>query len=256
MSASAKSASRGRTVTVTVKADEGYELESLTVTDAKGNEVKLTDKGNGKYTFTMPASRVEIKASFTKEEHRCASEGFTDVDVEQWYHEAIDYVVDQGMMKGVEQDVFAPGSDLTRGMLAQVLYNLEGTPDIRKPSPYTDVAQDAWYTDAVTWAADKGIVTGYGEGLFGPEDPVTREQMAAILYRYAVLKGYDMTAAGSLNGFEDGADVSSWAEKAMEWAVGIKLLSGKGDGILDPTGTATRAEVAQILMNFCQNVAQ
>ena len=256
VSASAKSASRGRTVTVTVKADEGYELESLTVTDAKGNEVKLTDKGNGKYTFTMPASRVEIKASFTKEEHRCASEGFTDVDVEQWYHEAIDYVVDQGMMKGVEQDVFAPGSDLTRGMLAQVLYNLEGTPDIRKPSPYTDVAQDAWYTDAVTWAADKGIVTGYGEGLFGPEDPVTREQMAAILYRYAVLKGYDMTAAGSLNGFEDGADVSSWAEKAMEWAVGIKLLSGKGDGILDPTGTATRAEVAQILMNFCQNVAQ
>ena len=246
-------ASKGSTVTVTVKPDEGYELDELTVTDKNGESVKLTDKGDGKYTFKMPASKVTVEAVFTA----AKVEGlpFTDVTSGDWFYDAVAYVYDKGMMEGTTDTTFAPAMNLTRSMIAQVLYNLEERPEAPGAAGFPDVAADAWYADAVNWAAARGIVKGYDTGAFGPEDSVTREQLAAILYRYAQAKGYDTTQGGmAVREFSDSASISDWAQEAMAWAVNAQVLSGKGNGVLDPQGTATRAEVAQMLMNFGEHV--
>ena len=250
------SAAKDATVTITVTPNEGYVLDTLTVTDKDSNTVSLTKVSDTQYTFKMPASAVTVKATFKKDEGtQPAALPFNDVSESEWFYEAVKYVYDKGMMNGVSDTSFAPYSNLTRGMIAQVLYNLEGKPAV-SGSAYTDVAADQWYNDAVNWAAQKGIVTGYGDGTFGPMDNITREQMAAILYRYAQYKGYDVSAKGDLTAFTDGNTVSDWAKDAMSWAVGTALFNGKGDGILDPTTTATRAEVAKILMTYCENVAK
>ena len=248
-------ASKGSTVTVTVKPDEGYELDELTVTDKNGDSVKLTDKGDGKYTFQMPASKVTVEAVFTAVEPEPEGLPFTDVTSGDWFYDAVAYVYDKGMMEGTTDTTFAPTMNLTRSMIAQVLYNLEERPEAPGAAGFTDVAAGAWYADAVNWAAARGIVKGYDTGAFGPEDSVTREQLAAILYRYAQVKGYDTTQGGmAVREFSDSASISDWAQEAMAWAVNAQVLSGKGNGVLDPQGTATRAEVAQMLMNFGEHV--
>ena len=248
-------ASKGSTVTVTVKPDEGYELDKLTVTDKNGDSVKLTDKGDGKYTFQMPASKVTVEAVFTAVEPEPEGLPFTDVTSGDWFYDAVAYVYDKGMMEGTTDTTFAPTMNLTRSMIAQVLYNLEERPEAPGAAGFPDVAAGAWYADAVNWAAARGIVKGYDTGAFGPEDSVTREQLAAILYRYAQAKGYDTTQGGmAVREFSDSASISDWAQEAMAWAVNAQVLSGKGNGVLDPQGTATRAEVAQMLMNFVEHV--
>ena len=248
-------ASKGSTVTVTVKPDEGYELDELTVTDKNGDSVKLTDKGDGKYTFQMPASKVTVEAVFTAVEPEPEGLPFTDVTSGDWFYDAVAYVYDKGMMEGTTDTTFAPAMNLTRSMIAQVLYNLEERPEAPGAAGFPDVAAGAWYADAVNWAAARGIVKGYDTGAFGPEDSVTREQLAAILYRYAQAKGYDTTQGGmAVREFSDSASISDWAQEAMAWAVNAQVLSGKGNGVLDPQGTATRAEVAQMLMNFGEHV--
>ena len=248
-------ASKGSTVTVTVKPDEGYELDELTVTDKNGDSVKLTDKGDGKYTFKMPASKVTVEAVFTAVEPEPEGLPFTDVPSGDWFYDAVAYVYDKGMMEGTTDTTFAPTMNLTRSMIAQVLYNLEERPEAPGAAGFPDVAAGAWYADAVNWAAARGIVKGYDTGAFGPEDSVTREQLAAILYRYAQAKGYDTTQGGmAVREFSDSASISDWAQTAMSWAVNAQVLSGKGNGVLDPQGTATRAEVAQMLMNFGEHV--
>ena len=248
-------ASKGSTVTVTVKPDEGYELDKLTVTDKNGDSVKLTDKGDGKYTFQMPASKVTVEAVFTAVEPEPEGLPFTDVTSGDWFYDAVAYVYDKGMMEGTTDTTFAPAMNLTRSMIAQVLYNLEERPEAPGAAGFPDVAAGAWYADAVNWAAARGIVKGYDTGAFGPEDSVTREQLAAILYRYAQAKGYDTTQGGmAVREFSDSASISDWAQEAMAWAVNAQVLSGKGNGVLDPQGTATRAEVAQMLMNFGEHV--
>ena len=248
-------ASKGSTVTVTVKPDEGYELDELTVTDKNGDSVKLTDKGDGKYTFQMPASKVTVEAVFTAVEPEPEGLPFTDVTSGDWFYDAVAYVYDKGMMEGTTDTTFAPTMNLTRSMIAQVLYNLEERPEAPGAAGFPDVAAGAWYADAVNWAAARGIVKGYDTGAFGPEDSVTREQLAAILYRYAQAKGYDTTQGGmAVREFSDSASISDWAQTAMSWAVNAQVLSGKGNGVLDPQGTATRAEVAQMLMNFGEHV--
>ena len=248
-------ASKGSTVTVTVKPDEGYELDELTVTDKNGDSVKLTDKGDGKYTFKMPASKVTVEAVFTAVEPEPEGLPFTDVTSGDWFYDAVAYVYDKGMMEGTTDTTFAPAMNLTRSMIAQVLYNLEERPEAPGAAGFPDVAAGAWYADAVNWAAARGIVKGYDTGAFGPEDSVTREQLAAILYRYAQAKGYDTTQSGmAVREFSDSASISDWAQTAMSWAVNAQVLSGKGNGVLDPQGTATRAEVAQMLMNFGEHV--
>ena len=248
-------ASKGSTVTVTVKPDEGYELDKLTVTDKNGDRIKLTDKGDGKYTFQMPASKVTVEAVFTAVEPEPEGLPFTDVTSGDWFYDAVAYVYDKGMMEGTTDTTFAPTMNLTRSMIAQVLYNLEERPEAPGAAGFPDVAAGAWYADAVNWAAARGIVKGYDTGAFGPEDSVTREQLAAILYRYAQAKGYDTTQGGmAVREFSDSASISDWAQEAMAWAVNAQVLSGKGNGVLDPQGTATRAEVAQMLMNFGEHV--
>ena len=178
---------------------------------------------------------------------------FTDVPGSAWYYDAVKFVYDYDLMDGVGNNKFNPDGTLTRAMIAQVLYNLEGASGAY-PSVFTDVADSAWYAKAVNWAAASGIVEGKGNNKFDPNAPITRQEMAAILYRYAVLKGYDVSKVDSLNGYTDASKVASWAKEAMGWAVENYVINGKGASRLDPTGTATRAQVAQILMNFCNNV--
>lgn len=263
---SPKQAAKGDTVTITVKPDDGYELDKLTVTDAKGNELALTDAGGGKYTFTMPGANVKIEVSFRKAVPiwesctggaECPAHLFTDVNTSAWYHEAVDYVLVNGLMSGYGNGLFGPEDNLSRAQLCQIIYNLEGQPAATGGSTFTDVADGAWYADAVTWAAENGIVGGYGGGLFGPEDNITREQLAAILYRYAQVKGYDVSVGEDTNilSYADALDVSEWAIPAMQWACGSGVIEGVTEATLVPGGTATRAQVATMLIRFCEYYA-
>ena len=175
---------------------------------------------------------------------------FTDVPADQWYYSYVEKVWEKSLMNGHSPTTFGPEENLSRAQLAQILYNKEGTPDVLAQTPFTDVEQTAWYSFAVIWANNKGYVGGYGNGLFGPEDPITREQLAAILWRYAEKP----ETTGSLDSFKDQDKVDDWAEDALKWAVENKIMGGKGDGILDPLGNATRAEVAKMIMCYIENV--
>ena len=247
-------ASSGRTVTITATPDLGYELESLTVLDSRGNEIALTDKGDGKYTFTMPASRVTVEASFAP-----APLPFEDVAPGAWYEEAVRYAYFHNIMEGMSETEFAPATALTRAMAVQILYNLEGQPDLSDENlgyPYEDVDAQAWYGDAVYWARITGVATGYGDGTFQPGDSITRQEFAQMLYNYAKYKGYDLTAAGDLSTFPDANSIADWAEAAMSWANGNELINGHDDGTIDAAGIGTRAQAASILMQFDQNLVE
>ena len=244
-------ASRGTTVTITVTPDEGYELESLTVLDSRGEEITLTDKGDGKYTFTMPASRVTVEASFAP-----APLPFEDVASGAWYEGAVRYAYLHDIMEGMSATTFQPNGTLSRAMAVQIFYNLEGQPDISGENlgyPYEDVDAQAWYGNAVYWARITGVATGYGDGTFQPTDSITRQEFAQMLYNYAKYKDYDLTAEGDLSTFPDGNKVQEWAVPAMSWANGNQLINGHDDGTLEPGGTATRAQAASILTRFDQN---
>ena len=255
VTASPTRAAKGATVTLTVRADEGYQLDGLTVTDSKGGTVKLTDKGSGTYTFTMPASKVTVQATFTQ--NQSGTLPFTDVKTGDWFYEAVQYVYDKGMMTGVSADRFAPASTTTRGMIVTILYRLENEPAVSGGSAFTDVENGAWYADAVAWAAANDIVNGTSATTFAPNSPITREQMATMLYRFAQYKGMDaVTLQENLTGYPDGGQVSDYAIPAMNWAIGQGLIAGMENGTLVPQGSATRAQVATILMRFCENVMQ
>ena len=247
-------ASRGTTVTITVTPDEGYELESLTVLDSRDNEITLTDKGDGKYTFTMPSGHVTVEASFAE----IAPEPlpFGDVDDGDWFADAVRFVYENGMMNGVSETDFAPHATTSRSMIVTILYRLEGEPVVDDAMDFTDVAGDAYYAEAVRWAASEGIVGGYGGGLFGSDDAVTREQLAVILYRYAVYKGYDVSIGEDTNilSYADFADLSEYAIPAMQWACGAGVITGVTDATLVPQGEATRAQVAAMLMRFVEAI--
>lgn len=253
---SSKSAAMGTTVTITVKPDAGYELLSLTVIDGSNKEIPLTDQGNGKYTFVMPVGKVTVSAEFQAVQPTTVptpevlwGNPFTDVSEESWYYDAVKFVSENGLMNGISNDVFAPDANLFRAMLAQILYNKENKPAITNNSLFTDVAGSAWYADAVTWAAAQGIVNGYGGSLFGPDDSITREQLAVMLWRYAG----EPTAISKELHFSDAKEVSNYAISAINWAVENGVINGKGDNILDPKGFATRAQVAQMLMNYLKS---
>ena len=220
------------TVAILVKEDGSEEIIKTSVAGESGVLVTLQD-----------GDKVKIVDN---------SKDFTDVSDSYWGTEAIDFASSREMMNGVGNDSFAPDSNLSRGMIAQVLYNLEDAPEAGSDA-FTDVEAGQWYADAVNWAAANDIVSGYDDSTFGPQKDITREQMAQILYNYAVFKGYDVSAQGDLSAFEDGSETSDWALPAMKWAVNSGLLQGYA-GRLNPDGTATRAEVAQIFMNFCENI--
>ena len=250
-------ASAGTRVTITVRPNSGYELDELTVLDEDGDEVRLTQRTDTTYTFHMPDGKVTVEASFVREggQTQTPQTTFADVPVSAWYCDAVEYVYENGLMSGVSGGRFAPDDTLTRAMLVQTLYAMEGRPAAASAG-FADVASGDWYASAVNWAAANGVVSGVSETGFGPNNALTREQLALILYRFAQYKGYDVTGTSDLAAYADGSSVSGWAAEAMSWAVNAGLISGVGGNQIAPTGTATRAQVAQILMNFCENVAR
>ncbi len=180
---------------------------------------------------------------------------YTDVSEEDWFAEAVAYAYENGLMTGTSDDTFSPNMPVTRGMIVTILYRLEGEPNAAA-ADFTDVSAEQWYGPAVAWAAANGIVTGYGDGRFGPNDSISREQFAAILCRYAGYKGYDVTARTELSSFRDAGDISAWALDSMSWAAAEGLISGVGDARLEPYGSATRAQAAVILYRFCSNIVK
>lgn len=253
VNASPSSAEKGAAITITLSPDKGYKLDKLTVTDGSGKTVSTVKKSDTVYTFTMPASAVKVGVSYVKATETPSETKFNDVSANDWFASAVDYVTGKGMMNGTADNTFSPKANTTRGMVVTVLYRLENQPSTSAAS-FTDVASGAYYANAVAWANANGIVSGYGSGKFGPNDKVTREQLAAILYRYAQYKKYDVSGANSLDGYTDVQSVSSYAVPALQWANAAGVVTGKSGSKLDPKGNATRAEVAAMLMRFCENV--
>ena len=253
VNASPSNAEKGASITITLSPDKGYKLDKLTVTDGSGKTVSTVKKSDTVYTFTMPASAVTVGVSYVKATETPSETKFNDVSANDWFASAVDYVTGKGMMNGTADNTFSPKANTTRGMVVTVLYRLENQPSTSAAS-FTDVASGAYYANAVAWANANGIVSGYGSGKFGPNDKVTREQLAAILYRYAQYKKYDVSGANSLDGYTDAQSVSSYAVPALQWANAAGIVTGKSGSKLDPKGNATRAEVAAMLMRFCENV--
>lgn len=264
----------GDKVTLTVTPDKGYEVDKIEIVDEEGYklEAKKVDDKDNEYTFKVKNSDVTVTVTF-KEEGKTTEDtdkeedkddettettklNFTDVKESDWFFKGVEYVVDKGIMSGVSENEFAPSGKLTRAMLVQMLYNMEGRPACDAENAFIDVPVGQWYTDAVIWANDERIVSGMGDGLFAPNMEITREQMVAMLYNYAKYKGYDVTASADLSAFADTASVSAWAQPAMQWAVAEGYISGMGDNQLAPQGTATRAEIASLIMRFMEATAE
>ena len=245
-------ATAGTAITLTSAPEEGYRLASLTATDPTGKTIPLNGKGDGTYTFTMPAGAVTVKASFAE----MTSDGlpFVDVPAGSWYEEGVRYVYEHGLMAGTSATTFSPEVTTSRSMIAAILWRVEGSPVVNYAMTFDDVDQGSWYGEAVRWAASEGIVAGYGDNKFGPDDPITREQMAAMLYRYAQYKGYDVSVGESTNllSYADVAELGEYAVPAMQWAVGSGIINGTGKAMLSPRGSATRAQVAVMLKQFCE----
>jgi hypothetical protein len=247
---------KGYTIHVCVVCGDSYWSNATAVTEHPYQEtarVEPTLLSQGLVTYKCASCGTE------KTEILPALEGqakqFQDVQESDWYADAVAFVSSKKLMEGYGDDSFRPTAELTRSMMMQILYNAEGCPQVTENSLFTDVADDSWYSDAVTWAAENGIVKGYGDGRFGPDDNITREQMVVFLYRYAEEKGCDVSQQADLTDYTDGAAISNWAGDAMSWAVAEGLIQGMGDGTLNPCGTATRAQVATILMRFYAKVA-
>ena len=254
--------------------DDGFSLDSITVTDWRGDNVKLTERVDGSYSFTMPGGRVTVEVSFKEDEvsaeseettaetdaetetlpeiiHVCPSKSYADVDTTSWYHEAVDYAISYNIMNGYGADKFAPLDTTTRAMIAVMLWRLEGAPVSDAKIPFSDVSETAWYADAVKWATEKGIVNGVGGDMFLPDGVITREQFLTMIYRYEQYRG------GGFKGlwvyrlkFPDLADISDWAMEAVSWCNMKSVISGDANGNLNPKNDATRAETAKIIMNY------
>lgn len=251
-------AAAGETVTITVKPDSGYQLDEITVKDKDGNTIKVKKQDDNEYTFTMPSGKVSVDATFAEKDTKDDNQNnntetkenpFVDVKTSDWFYGSVLKAYEEGWMSGTSAVTFAPNASTTRGMIVSVLYRLEGSPEAGD-STFTDVKAGAYYAKAVAWAAENGIVGGYGDGTFGPNDEITREQLAAILYRYAQFKGYDVSKKADLTAYSDYAQVSAYAKDAVAWANAAGILSGTSATTLSPRDHATRAQVAAILARF------
>ena len=247
-------ATQGAAVTITATPDRGYQVNAVTVTDRFGDAVQVTENADGTYTFTMPNGQVTITATFVETEAP-VGEPFLDVNEGDWFYDAVVYAYQNELMDGVGGNRFAPNSETTRAQLVTILYRLEGQPAVSGDLPFTDVEAGTWYTNAVGWAAQNGIVNGVGDDTFAPGNDLTREQLVTILYRYAESKGYDVSASADLAGYPDGEEIQAYAREAMAWAVAENIIRGMEDDTLKPAGNASRAQIATILMRFCEGVA-
>ncbi|MGN0980526.1 MAG: bacterial Ig-like domain-containing protein [Candidatus Avoscillospira sp.] len=223
--------------------DEGYQVADVVV---NGKSVGAVSS----YTFKNVRADATLTVTFAK----ASSLPFYDVAESAWYYDSVVFVYNNGLMEGVSSTRFAPTADFSRAMIAQVLYNLEGRPAVSRGKTFTDVSASAWYADAVAWVTENGIFLGFGDGTFAPNTSISREQMATVLYRYVVYKGYNVKSADSLDYFSDGKTVSAWAKEGVAWAVSNGILGGYTDGTLRPLGTASRAEVAKMLTVFMERI--
>ena len=239
---SPRSAEKGDTVTITAKPDSGYQLDDLTVTDKNGNELKLTDKGNGKYTFTMPASKVEIKATFVK---KVETSPFSDVSTNAYYYEAVKWAQEKGITGGIGNGLFGPNQPCTRAQIVTFLWRAAGSSEPKSMSSFSDVSADSYYAKAVAWAVENGITTGTGDGKFSPDATCTREQSVTFLFR-AIGKLVDSKAE-----FSDVLTDSYYAN-AVAWAVENGVTNGIGDGLFGPDNSCTRAQIVTFLFRAYQ----
>ena len=239
---SPRSAEKGDTVTITAKPDSGYQLDDLTVTDKNGKELKLTDKGNGKYTFTMPASKVEVNATFVKE---VETSPFSDVSTSAYYYEAVKWAQKKGITGGIGNGLFGPNQPCTRAQIVTFLWRAAGSPEPKTMSSFADVSMDAYYAKAVAWAVENGITTGTGDGKFSPDATCTRAQSVTFLFR-AIGKLVDSKAE-----FSDVLTDSYYAN-AVAWAVENGVTNGIGDGLFGPNNSCTRAQIVTFLFRAYQ----
>ena len=243
VTANRRYAERGDTVTITVKPDDGFKLDDLTVTDKNGNELKLTDKGNGKYTFTMPAGKVEINAAFAKE---VETSPFSDVSTSAYYYEAVKWAQEKGITGGIGNGLFGPNQPCTRAQIVTFLWRAAGSPEPKSMSSFSDVSADSYYAKAVAWAVENGITTGTGDGKFSPDATCTREQAVAFLYRASG----SLAVSGS-SAFSDVAANAYYAD-AVAWAEKNGVTGGIGGGLFGSGNTCTRAQIVTFLYRAYQ----
>ena len=243
VSVSPKNASKGSTVTVTVEPDSGYVLETISVTDKNGNDLKLTNKGDGKYTFTMPGSKVEIKVTFM--EDNSVLNFFYDVPNDAYYYEAVKWAVENGITGGVGNSLFAPNQPCTRAQIVTFLWRAAGSPVVNYLMPFTDVDESAYYAEAVRWAASTGIVAGLTETTFGTNDVCTRAQAATMIYRYAQAQGKGFTGAWMF--LLPFTDVPEWAYESVAWCYMNGVTTGVSETAFAPGNDCTRAQIVTFL---------
>ena len=241
MTVSPKTASKGDTVTITVKPDSGYELDTLTVKDASGSKIKVKDKGVGKFTFTMPASKVTVSAEFAEIE----TLDFADVSTDAYYYEAVKWAAKKGITGGIGNGLFGPNQPCTRAQIVTFLWRAAGSPEPKSMSSFSDVSADSYYAKAVAWAVENGITTGTGDGKFSPDATCTRAQSVTFLFR-AIGKLVDSKAE-----FSDVLTDSYYAN-AVAWAVENGVTNGIGDGLFGPDNSCTRAQIVTFLFRAYQ----
>ena len=244
---STKNATSGSTVTITVKPDDGFKLDELTVIDKNGNELKLTDKGNGKYTFTMPASKVEIKATFVKE---VEISPFSDVFTSAYYYEAVKWAQEKSITGGIGNGLFGPNQPCTRAQIVTFLWRAAGSPVVNYAMNMSDVPEGSYYAEAVRWALSEGIATGTTGNTFSPDSECTRAQAVAFLFRYAASEA--VTLQELVSGFSDADSVPGYALPAMNWALAEEIVQGNGSKLM-PNDSCTRAQIVTFLFRAYQD---
>ena len=243
---STKNATSGSTVTITVKPDDGFKLDELTVIDKNGNELKLTDKGNGKYTFTMPASKVEVNATFVKE---VETSPFGDVSTSAYYYEAVKWAQEKGITSGIGNGLFGPNQPCTRAQIVTFLWRAAGSPVVNYAMNMSDVPEGSYYAEAVRWALSEGITTGTTGSTFSPDETCTRAQAVAFLFRYAASEA--VTLQELVSGFSDADSVPGYALPAMNWALAEEIVQGNGSKLM-PNDSCTRAQIVTFLFRAYQ----
>ena len=243
---STKNATSGSTVTITVKPDDGFKLDELTVIDKNGNELKLTDKGNGKYTFTMPASKVEVNAAFVT---KVETSPFSDVSTSAYYYEAVKWAQKKGITGGIGNGLFGPNQPCTRAQIVTFLWRAAGSPVVNYAMNMSDVPEGSYYAEAVRWALSEGITTGTTENTFSPDSECTRAQAVAFLFRYAASEA--VTLQELVSGFSDADSVPGYALPAMNWALAEEIVQGNGSKLM-PNDSCTRAQIVTFLFRAYQ----
>ena len=260
---SPKNPEKGDTVVITPDPDAGYEVDEIIVTDKNGNPITVFDNGDGTYSFKQPSGKVNIEVTFKEiikvcpGDKTCPMYGYTDLDMTAWYHDGVHFCIENKLMNGTSTTTFAPGATTSRAMIVTILWRLAGEPVVNYAMSFEDVAADTWYTEAIRWAASEGIVNGYSDTAFGPNDNITREQLATILYRYEQKNGGGFKGMWMFRmDYVDLADVSDWAYEAMCWMNMNSIVNGKPGKVLDPKGNATRAEAATMLYRYCDVIGK